>query len=380
MASIPMSIRAHLPRSIFAACRSSKRHPVSVLRHHLRSTSSTSSNSSTATAAANKPKLSWLDLRGSGLSAVERLAIEELLLRHDPLKRCWAIVGVHEPTENRLLNISLPPHDDDWNARRKRAAKADDDVYGHQNEGHNRSCAITMGIGGKPERLIDIQSAKNDGMLVLKRFSGGGTVVVDPSSLWTTFIMRNEALPEVKPYPREIMEWSANAIFGPAFDGLNREILNGFGEGESNKTNGMMSGLASKRRRGRQTLVFEGKSCGISGGSGESLILPPKDEDETIPMQTRQQLSSSLPQFRLRENDYVLGERKSAAMPKALSAEDSYTTRPSYGITIKPTWTTSPCPTNDPITEGIVPTTSFWSASRIITRSTAPIRVCCSDT
>ena len=160
MASIPMSIRAHLPRSIFAACQSSKRHPVSVLRHHLRSTSSNSSTSSTATTAANKPKLSWLDLRGAGLSAVERLAIEELLLRHDPLKRCWAIVGVHEPTENRLLNISLPPHDDDddddWNARRKRAAKADDDVYGHQNEGHNRSCAIIMGIGGKPERLIDI--------------------------------------------------------------------------------------------------------------------------------------------------------------------------------------------------------------------------------
>ena len=81
-----------------------------------------------------------------------------------------------------------------------------------------------MGIGGKPERLIDIESAKNDGVLVLKRFSGGGTVVVDHSSLWTTIIGRNDLLPEVKPYPREIMAWSADVIFGPAFESWNREM------------------------------------------------------------------------------------------------------------------------------------------------------------
>ncbi|EED89684.1 predicted protein, partial [Thalassiosira pseudonana CCMP1335] len=58
-----------------------------------------------------------------------------------------------------------------------------------------------------------------DGVLVLKRFSGGGTVVVDHDSLWTTFIGRNEVKMGVstsgsrecvKPFPREIMEWSAD--------------------------------------------------------------------------------------------------------------------------------------------------------------------------
>jgi hypothetical protein len=40
---------------------------------------------------AQKSKICWLDLRRSGLSVVERLVIEEALLRHDPQQRQWAI-------------------------------------------------------------------------------------------------------------------------------------------------------------------------------------------------------------------------------------------------------------------------------------------------
>ena len=251
--------------------------------------------------------------------------MEELLLRHDPLERSWAIVGVHEPTENRLLNVPLPPHDT-WAAQRKRASDALSDAYGHEIDGLNRSCAIIMGIGGKPEKLIDIDSAKNDGVLVLKRFSGGGTVVVDHSSLWTTFIGRTKDLPHVKPFPREIMQWSADAVFGPAFDSWNREILasisystsGGSSRGRGKQGNFIVSPLGGidKRKVGQQTLVFQGKSCGISGGDGESLILPPKEND------TRQQAepspSSSLPTFQLRQNDYVLGERKIGGNAQAI--------------------------------------------------------------
>lgn len=230
-----------------------------------------------------KPKLSWLDLRGTGLSAVERLSLEELLLRHDPLGRCWGIVGTHEPVDGRLLTTApLPP---------PRAADDDADAYGHEDGGrNNRSCAIVLGIGGKPERLVDVEAARRDGVLVVRRFSGGGTVVVDHSSLWTTFIGRTETLPHVKPYPREIMEWSADVVFGPSFESWNREIRD----------------MGSRRSQGRQTLVFQGKSCGLSGGSGESLVLPPSEKE------TQQSATgpSNLPRFQLRENDYVLGERK----------------------------------------------------------------------
>jgi len=229
-----------------------------------------------------RPKfsISWLDLRGSGLSAIERLAIEEMLLRHDPLSRCWAIVGVHEPTRNKLLNVALPSFENDWNATREK------DPFGHEINEANRSCAIILGIGGKPEKLIDVKSAKEDGVLVLKRFSGGGTVVIDHSSLWTTLIGRTEMLPDVKPFPREIMKWSAESIFGPAFDSWNREVS---------------SGRSKAPRRGRQTLVFQGKSCGLSGGVGDSLVLPAKEINA---------LTEEQPRFELRENDYVLGDKK----------------------------------------------------------------------
>ena len=231
-----------------------------------------------------RPKfsISWLDLRGSGLSAIERLAIEEMLLRHDPLSRCWAIVGVHEPTRNKLLNVALPPFDNDLHGDTRER-----DPFGHEIHEHNRSCAIILGIGGKPEKLIDVKSAKEDGVLVLKRFSGGGTVVVDHSSLWTTLIGRTEMLPDVKPFPREIMRWSAESIFGPAFDSWNREIS---------------SERSKAPRRGRQTLVFQGKSCGLSGGVGDSLFLP--DKKANISAEGQQ------PRFQLRENDYVFDERK----------------------------------------------------------------------
>ncbi|EJK73012.1 hypothetical protein THAOC_05392 [Thalassiosira oceanica] len=149
----------------------------------------TSVSSAACRLLSGRPKfsISWLDLRGSGLSAIERLAIEEMLLRHDPLSRCWAIVGVHEPARNKLLDVALPPFDSNWNATIR-----EHDPFGHDMHEVNRSCAIILGIGGKPEKLIDVKSAKEDGVLVLKRFSGGGTVVVDHSSLWTTLIGRTE--------------------------------------------------------------------------------------------------------------------------------------------------------------------------------------------
>ena len=84
--------------------------------------------------------------------------------------------------------------------------------------------AIVMGLSGKVSDLVNMEAAKRDNISVIRRFTGGGTVVVDHSSLWTTFIGRNDVLSHVKPYPREIMEWSADVIFGPAFDRWNREI------------------------------------------------------------------------------------------------------------------------------------------------------------
>ncbi|CAK4082369.1 unnamed protein product [Aphanomyces euteiches] len=121
------------------------------------------------------PKLRLLRLHG--VPIFDQLKIEEALFRLD--KDNWFI----------------------WNERMK---------------GTN----IVMGISGKPEKLLDVDAVKRDKIAVLKRFSGGGTVVVDNNTIFTTFIINTSAVPHVQPFPRNIMEWS-ESFFTPLFGSIN---------------------------------------------------------------------------------------------------------------------------------------------------------------
>uniref|UniRef100_A0A7S1Z0V4 BPL/LPL catalytic domain-containing protein n=1 Tax=Trieres chinensis TaxID=1514140 RepID=A0A7S1Z0V4_TRICV len=223
-----------------------------------------------STTAGEKPKLSWLDLQGSGLSAVERLCLEEALLRHDPLNRCWGVVGNHDPTHHTRLELRGPSQGDRY----------------VMPVVHNASCAIVMGIGGKPEKLLDVDAVREDGVQVIRRFSGGGTVVVDHSSLWTTFVGRTKDLPDVEPYPRPIMKWSADEIFGPAFRQMKEDM--------------MVQGTKKK------TLVMDTKSCGNeNSGRLKNISFPSEYEGD-------------IPDFELVETDYVLGELKMGGNAQAI--------------------------------------------------------------
>lgn len=66
-----------------------------------------------------------------------------------------------------------------------------------------------MGISGKPEQLIDLQKVRQDSIPVIKRFSGGGTVIVDEETLFITFIFQKETLP-IAPFPEPILRWTAD--------------------------------------------------------------------------------------------------------------------------------------------------------------------------
>lgn len=48
---------------------------------------------------------------------------------------------------------------------------------------------IVMGLSGKVDKLINVDKAKELNLPVIKRFSGGGTVVVDHSTFCLTFIL-----------------------------------------------------------------------------------------------------------------------------------------------------------------------------------------------
>ena len=48
---------------------------------------------------------------------------------------------------------------------------------------------IVMGLSGKVEKLVNVEKARELHLPVIKRFSGGGTVVVDDSTFCLTFIL-----------------------------------------------------------------------------------------------------------------------------------------------------------------------------------------------
>lgn len=213
---------------------------------------------------ANKVKVSFLDLRGSGISAIERLCLEESLLRHD--SRNWVVVGTHEPVSNRFLtNVSEPE-------------------YIRTSEDRNQSCLVIMGIGGKPDELLNVSSVKEDGVLVVKRFSGGGTVVVDHASIWTTLIGRTEHIPDLEPFPRPIMEWTAKKVFEPTFADLRAQTI-----------------AASAPVARQPTMVMVSKSCCGNDNTGQVVELDSKSVADD---------GGIVPKFSLRENDFVLGDRK----------------------------------------------------------------------
>lgn len=224
---------------------------------------------------ATKPNVCWLDLNGSGLSAIERLCLEEALLRHDPLKRSWAVVGTHDPLYSSRLKL-------------KKYLNRNGTLGTNVNE----NCIIIMGIGGKPERLINIEKVQNDGVVVIKRFSGGGTVVVDHSSLWTTFIGRTNDFPHVQPYPKDIMKWSADDIFSNVFERFKLGCIEGEASG----------------KKGMKTLIMDTKSCGVASMNNDDKgTIQVHKKDERNQTNTCQ---NDFPSFKLKENDYVLGEHK----------------------------------------------------------------------
>ena len=67
--------------------------------------------------------------------------------------------------------------------------------------------AIVMGISGKPELLINQEKLSSAPIPVIKRLSGGGTVVVDENTLFVTFIFQKQAH-SFPGYPEPIMRWT----------------------------------------------------------------------------------------------------------------------------------------------------------------------------
>lgn len=78
--------------------------------------------------------------------------------------------------------------------------------------------AIVMGISGKLQELVDYEKAEMTNIPVIKRFSGGGTVIVDEETIFVTFICQKNLHP-FPAYPEPILKWSAS-LYQAAFPAL----------------------------------------------------------------------------------------------------------------------------------------------------------------
>lgn len=67
--------------------------------------------------------------------------------------------------------------------------------------------AIVMGLSGIPEELLDLELVRKDSIPVIKRYSGGGTVIIDEETLFITFLFAKKTLP-IAPFPESILRWS----------------------------------------------------------------------------------------------------------------------------------------------------------------------------
>lgn len=114
----------------------------------------------------------FLDLRSS--SIYEQLQIEEALLRVD--QRNWCIFN------------------------------------------SGSSAAIILGISAKLEEMLHLERVRQEPIDIYRRFSGGGTVVIDENTCFVTIICNNGSI-QNPPNPPSIMKWMTD-FYKPVFKNL----------------------------------------------------------------------------------------------------------------------------------------------------------------
>ena len=68
---------------------------------------------------------------------------------------------------------------------------------------------IVLGISGKPEKLVYLDKTREDNVPLIKRFSGGGTVVLSPGTFLVSFVCGKEAPRSSRRVPESTdgLEW-----------------------------------------------------------------------------------------------------------------------------------------------------------------------------
>jgi lipoate-protein ligase A len=84
------------------------------------------------------------------------------------------------------------------------------------------SPAIVMGISGKANLLLNQKLLAEQPIPVIRRFSGGGTVVIDEQTIFATFIFNAKDI-QVGCCPQKVMQWTGE-IYQPLLCGIDFQL------------------------------------------------------------------------------------------------------------------------------------------------------------
>ena len=160
---------------------------------------------------------------------------------------------------------------------------------------------------GKPHALVDVAAAHRDGVSVIKRYSGGGTVIVDADTQFVSLILNGDATPDVQLFPVPLMRWTGK-LYGDRGGGGDDD---GDGDGEAGEEGDDVKGNEQQSegegdggRGGDPTNSNPTNSNSHPGGGGEPC---------------GGGVFSDVTGFRLRENDYVVGVKKVGGNAQSIS-------------------------------------------------------------
>jgi len=128
--------------------------------------------------------------------------------------------------------------------------------------------AIVMGISGKPELLIDSEKL-DPAVPIIRRFSGGGTVVVDSNTYFISFICNSECS-GINCFPNDVHCW-AKELYRSIFEGLNFDLRENDYVIEDRKFGGNAQYLRKGRWLHHSTLLWD-----FDPKRMEYLLLPQK--------------------------------------------------------------------------------------------------------
>lgn len=72
-----------------------------------------------------------------------------------------------------------------------------------------RERSVVLGTSGKAHEHVHVENARADGVRLIRRYTGGGTVYIDNGTFFVSFIMNGNSVPQVESFPRPIMHWSS---------------------------------------------------------------------------------------------------------------------------------------------------------------------------